>query len=202
MFVGVTLSSGLALLGIPAFALTVPSPELQSVRRSAQSSDFALLLEFFDPANPLAGYQTGEGCSLGGNTATCAGATAPFALLAQVRYVFELARHDLTPAPAPASSATAVGATLISVPSPAPIGCSPSSDTVGVNQTNIIICTEQDYSGPFALTVADPTIASVQQADSASFTFFSVTGLRLGTTTLSLRSQAGVTGSLPITVAQ
>lgn len=193
LFVGLSTSASVALTGFPAFTFAVPDSALQSIRRSPQSGSFNLLLNFFDPGNPAAGYQFAQTCSVSGSTVTCAGGNVLFNLLAQLQYVFELVLQEISPSG---------GVAVFVVPTPAPIVCSPTSDIVGVNQTNIIDCTAQGFGGAFAISVADPTIASVQLADSATFTFFSVTGLRAGTTTLSLRSQPGGTGSVAITVAQ
>jgi hypothetical protein len=193
LFVGLSASANIALAGFPAFNFTVPDSALQSIRRSPQSAGFNLLLNFYDPGNPSAGYQPAETCALSGDTVTCTGGNALFNLLAQLQYVFELALHEIAPSG---------GETVIAVPTPSPIVCNPSSDIVGVNQTNIIDCTAQGYGGVFALSIADPTVASVQQSGSATFTSFSVTGLRAGATTLSLQSKPGGTGSLAITVAQ
>jgi hypothetical protein len=184
--------------------LTVPGYALQSIRRSRQSDDSEFLLDFFDPENLSAGYQPAETCSPDGDTLTCAGGDAAFNLLAQLHYVFELVRHDLTtvPSPVPTSSAAAGGVAVISVPTPSPIVCSPSSDIVGINQTNYIDCTEQGYGGSFSVTVSDPSIASVQPANSLTSTFFSVTGLHAGSTTLTFQSQSGPIVSVLVTVSQ
>ncbi|HTX03201.1 MAG TPA: hypothetical protein VMD07_05930 [Candidatus Acidoferrales bacterium] len=97
---------------------------------------------------------------------------------------------------------SAGGTALIVVPTAAPIVCSPSSILVGVNQTVVIDCTEQGYGGAFTWSVASPAIASVVQSNDLTYTFFNVNGLQAGTTTLSLHSQPGGTGSVAITVAQ
>jgi hypothetical protein len=103
--------------------------------------------------------------------------------------------------PGALAPAAAGGATAIFVPAPAPIVCTPAPVVVGVNGTVVIVCTAPGYAGPFTLSVADPTVASVQQSNALNFTYFNVTGLRAGTTTLSLQSQPGGTGSVAITVA-
>jgi hypothetical protein len=97
--------------------------------------------------------------------------------------------------------ATAGGATAILVPAPAPIDCTPAPVVVGVNGTVVIVCTAPGYAGPFTFAVADPSVALVQQSNALTLTYFDVTGLRAGTTTLSLQSQPGGTGSVAITVA-
>jgi hypothetical protein len=198
VYVGLAVSTNVALAGIPGFIFSVPASALQSVRRSSQSGNFAILLNVFDPAAPSAGFQSGETCSVSGQTVTCTGGSVQFNLVAQLQYVFELAQRNLTPAPTP--SAAAGGTATITVPTPAPIVCSPSSDIVGVNQTNIIACTAQGYGGTFKVAVADPTIVSVALADSSTFDFFNVTGLKAGSTTLTFQSQPGGTGSIAITV--
>lgn len=95
---------------------------------------------------------------------------------------------------------SAGGSTVISIPSAASIVCSPVSVLVGVNQTNVLECVEQGFGGAFTWSVANPSIASVQQSDSLR-TFFNVTGLQSGTTAVSFHSQTGGTGSVTITVA-
>jgi hypothetical protein len=205
VFVGVSVSSNVTLSGIPAFVLTLPNSALQTVRRPQSDDDFELLLDFFDPNNPSLGYQSGGACSLSGNTATCTGNAALFNLLAPLTYVFECKRHNLAPTPSPSPSTSpspAGGTTVIVVPTPAAIVCNPPSVIVAVNGTTIIDCSAQDYGGRFTLTVANPAIASVQQSDSLTFTYFTITGLSAGATTLTLQSQPGGTGSVPITVQQ
>jgi hypothetical protein len=205
VFVGVSVSSNVTLSGIPAFVLTLPNSALQTVRRPQSDDDFELLLDFFDPNNPSLGYQSGGACSLSGNTATCTGNAALFNLLAPLTYVFECKRHNLAPTPSPSPSTSpspAGGTTVIVVPTPAAIVCNPPSVIVAVNGTTIIDCSAQDYGGRFTLTVANPAIASVQQSDSLTFTYFTIPGLSAGATTLTLQSQPGGTGSVPITVQQ
>jgi hypothetical protein len=191
LFVGLSTSANVALAGLPAFNFTGPGSVLQSIRRSPQSGSFNLLLNFFDPGNPSAGYQPAETCSLNGDAVSCTGGNALFNLLAQLKYVFELVLHEISPSS---------GETVIVVPTPAPIVCNSSSVVVGINQTNVIDCSEQGYGGAFSISVADPTIASAQQSNDLTLTYFNVTGLRAGTTTLSLLSKPGGTGSIAITV--
>jgi hypothetical protein len=192
LFIGLTVSANVALAALPAFTFTVPASTSQSVRRATQSITYTDVVDEYDPTNPSAGFQPGETCSIAGSTVTCSGG-AIVTLTGQQSYAFVLEEQQL--------SGSAGGAATIVVPTPAPIVCSPSSDAVGVNQTNFIDCTEPLYGGAFTFSVADPTIATVRQANDLTTTFFSVTGLRAGTTTLSLQSQAGGTGSLTITVA-
>jgi hypothetical protein len=204
-FVALTVSSNVTLAGVPTFNFSVPGSAVQSIRRSPQSDGFDLLLDFFDPTDPSAGYQSGATCSLTGDAASCVGGTALFDLLAQLEYVFELTRHAVAPHSIPTPTATptagtAGGSTVISVPTPAPIICSPTSDITGVGQTNYIECTAQGYVGAFAVALSDPTIASVAQTSSLTYGFLSVTGLRVGTTTLTLQSKPGGTGTVQITV--
>lgn len=189
VFVGVTVASTVPLAVMPAFTFTVPGSVLQSTRRTQQNGNSELSLSFFDPASPAAGYQSGGTCSQNGTTVTCAGSNAPFTLSGQQQYVFELS-----------TSPASAGATVISVPTPAPIVCSPSSVAVLVNGTVVIDCTEQNYGGAFTLSLSSPNVASVQQSDNLTYAFFNVVGLQGGTTTLTLRSQPGGTGSVAITV--
>jgi hypothetical protein len=206
VFVGLSVSSNVTLSGIPALVLRIPDSELQNIRRAQSDDDFDLLLDFFDPNNPSAGYQSGGACSLNGDTATCTGSSnALFNLLASLQYIFECKRHNHVPTPSPSPTATgspAGGTTVIVVPTPAAIVCSPSSVVVAVKGTAIIDCTAQGYGGKFTATVANPAIASVQQSDSLTFTYFTVTGLSAGTTTITFRSQPGGSGSVSITVEQ
>lgn len=199
-FVGLDVSAAVALAGIPAFVFTVPGSVLQSAQRSPQSSDFSLLLDFFDPGNPSAGYQPAETCSLSGVTVTCSGGNALFNLLAKLLYVFRLKRHDL-PTPTPTASAASGGTATITVPTPAPIACQPTTVATAVGATVVLDCTEPAYGGAFAIAITDPTIASVAQSDDVTYTFFNVTGLRAGTTTLSLQSRPGATISVQIKVS-
>jgi hypothetical protein len=200
-FVGLAMSSDVGLAGMPAFAFVAPDSVLQNIgRRPPQTGDASLLLAFFDPDNPSAGYQFDVTCTLNGVTIICNGTNTPFNLLAFLQYVFELKQHH-GPPPTPAPGPSGGGTTVITVPTPAPIVCSPSPDGVAVGQSNVIDCTESGYGGAFTWSVADPAIASVQLSDNLTFTFFTVTGLAPGTTTLTLHSQPGGTGSLSITVA-
>jgi Flp pilus assembly secretin CpaC len=60
-------------------------------------------------------------------------------------------------------------------------------------------CTAAGFSGPIARTIADPTIASVVLAP-GTLTLFYVSGLRIGTTSVTFKSQAGGTGQTVIVV--
>lgn len=201
VYVGLTSGVNVALSAPPAFTFTAPETALESSRRATQSGTVSLHLVLFDPAHVPPSYQDIETCTPSGTTVTCSGGTAALNLVAQEQYVFALTEHAIGATPTPAPSAAAGGSSVIDVPAAAPITCSPPSDIVGVNQTNIVACTEPGYAGPFTIDVADPTIASVQLANDLTFTYFSVTGLRAGTTTLTLQSQSGITASLTITVA-
>ncbi len=113
---------------------------------------------------------------------------------------FTRARPAPAPIPSPTSSAATGGGTIvIGVPTPSPVLCSPAPVTVAVNQRTVVDCTAQNYSGPFTSAVGDPTIASVQLTG-GTFTFFYVSGLKAGTTTLSLAYPPSGTGSVDITV--
>jgi hypothetical protein len=72
---------------------------------------------------------------------------------------------------------------------------------VAVGQRVVTTCAEQGYIGAFTVTVANPTIASVEQFNAQQFTLFNVTGLKAGTTTFSLEAQGGGTGSDTIVVS-
>jgi hypothetical protein len=85
------------------------------------------------------------------------------------------------------------------VPTNAPVICSPSPVVVAVAQRTVVNCTEQGFEGPIVFTLSDPTVASVQSA-SGTYTFFYVSGLKKGTTTLSLGTGNGVLGKDTIIV--
>jgi len=201
VFVGIVTGTNVALTTVPAFTFAVPDAALESIRRLPQSGTVTLHLKLFDPVTESAGYQTVETCTPIGTTVTCTGGTTAFNLAAQEQYVFALTESAIVAAPTATPSAAAGGAAVISIPTAAPIACNPTADIVGVDQTNIVACTEPGYAGPFTIAVADPTIASVQLANDLTYTYFSITGLRAGTTTLTLTSQPGITASLTITVA-
>jgi hypothetical protein len=208
LFVELLLSSTVMFAGTPAFTFTVPADALQSLRRAPQAGSATLVLTMYDPGDAVAGYQFAAPCSLTANTATCASGTVPFTAVAGTQYVFELARAaaagaspSASPSPAPSAQSTAGnGAFSIVVPTPAPIVCAPSPVVVFLGYTADVDCTEPDYGGPLITTIAAPSIASVRQADPQSFSFLSVTGLAIGSTTLSLQSLSGGTGTVTITV--
>jgi Flp pilus assembly secretin CpaC len=78
--------------------------------------------------------------------------------------------------------------------------CTPTNVSLSIGQRIVIGCTAQGYSGPIALTVADPTVASVVLAE-GTLTLFYITGLRSGTTTASFfRSQSETTAQVVIVV--
>jgi len=103
-----------------------------------------------------------------------------------------------TPSPTPSGAG---GGITIVVPSPSPILCTPGPTLVTVGQHVVIDCTAQGYSGSFTWRVANPAIASVAQFNNETFTFFVVTGLQAGTTTLTLASAPQGTGSDTIVVS-
>jgi hypothetical protein len=197
IFIGFSVPSNIALAGFPAFTFTVPSAALQSLRRSPQSGDFNVLLNFFDPGNAAAGYQTGQPCAVSGVTITCTGGSALFNLLAQLQYVFELVLRATGPIATPPGA----GAVTIVIPTPSPVLCAPAPVAVTVGQTAVITCNSQDTAGPFSIAVANPAIASAQQFNAQDLNVFKVTGVAPGTTTLSLQSVPGGTGSVAIVVA-
>jgi hypothetical protein len=104
-----------------------------------------------------------------------------------------------TPTQTPSPSPTSTGVIVIVVPTPAPVVCSPAPVTIHVAQQTVISCTEQGYIGPFTFTVAAPSIATVQLAP-GTFTLFYVSGVSLGTTSLSLTSGSGGVGQESINV--
>jgi hypothetical protein len=105
------------------------------------------------------------------------------------------------PSPTPTATGAASGGIIIIVPTPSPVLCSPAPVLVSVGQKVAFDCTAQGYTGPFTWMVADPTIASVQQFNNETFTVFTVTGLKAGTTALSLQSAPAGTGSETIVVS-
>jgi hypothetical protein len=96
-------------------------------------------------------------------------------------------------------SPSAGGIAVITIPTPAPLVCSPASVTVPVSQTAVINCTSQTYFGPFTWSLSDPSVASVQLA-TGTYTFFYINGVATGTTTLSLQFPDNGGGSVAITV--
>jgi hypothetical protein len=103
--------------------------------------------------------------------------------------------------PTPAPTPTPAGGIIIVVPTPAPVVCTPAPVSVAVGQQVVVTCTAAGYVGPFTWMVADPTIATVQQFNGETFTVFTATGLKAGSTTLSLESAPGGTGSDTIVVS-
>jgi hypothetical protein len=106
-----------------------------------------------------------------------------------------------TPAPTPTASGNGGGTVVITVPTPSPILCTPTPIAVAVGQEVTIDCTASDYGGAFTWTVTNQGIASVQQFNSDTFTYFKVMGLSSGTTTVAFQSPIGNTGSFLITVS-
>jgi hypothetical protein len=187
-------SGGLSMNG-GTLTLTVPNAPIDAY----PSYYFAV----YDPTEPGLGWQADYG-----GQATISGSKLTFTLpptifVAAETYgfaVFGLSPLAAPPTPVPTAS-PASGTAVIVVPTPAAVVCSPSPVAVDVGQTALLDCTAQEYAGPFAIVVADPTIALVQQSNSSTFTYFNVTGLKVGTTMLSLQSLPGGTGSVTITVA-
>jgi len=103
------------------------------------------------------------------------------------------------PTATPTGGGGSGGIVIIPVPTPAPVICSPSPVAVSVNQSVAVNCAAAHYGGPYTFTVANPTIASVTQAN-GSFTNYFVTGLRSGTTTLTLHYGSSGVGSVAIDV--
>jgi hypothetical protein len=110
-------------------------------------------------------------------------------------------RPTTVSSPTPIPTTGAGGGITIDVPTPSPVVCSPAPVSVAVGQNALVDCTAQGYIGSFTWSVADPTIVSVQQFNNETFTFFTITGLKAGTTTFSLQSQPGGTGSDTIVVS-
>lgn|GEM_PF-3787121 len=112
--------------------------------------------------------------------------------------LFSGAQTRLQPTPGPTSSGPG-GQIVISVPTPAPVVCTPSPVSIPVGQRTVIQCSAQNYNGPLSFSVADPATALVMPA-TGTYTFFYVAGLAVGTTTVTFQSQPGGTGSEQITV--
>jgi len=104
-----------------------------------------------------------------------------------------------TPTPSPNPSPTSTGGIVIVVPSPPPVLCTPAPVVIAVAQQTVISCAQQGYIGPLTFTVANPAIASVKLA-AGTFTLFYVTGVSVGTTSLSLESSSGGVGQTTIQV--
>jgi hypothetical protein len=102
------------------------------------------------------------------------------------------------PTPGPTGSSPG-GQIVISVPTPAPVVCTPSPVSIPVGQRMVIECSAQNYSGPLSFSIADPATAVVTLA-TGTYTFFYVAGLAVGTTTVTFQSQPGGTGSEQIIV--
>jgi hypothetical protein len=220
IYVEIYSSATMTLPTAPSFTIAIPSDDVFA------GADYYLALN--DPTRPSLGWQYGfEGpATVTDGTLAFAPNPAPFTVAADLSYYFALyviphgsaqptaapsvapmsvptqAPPTIPPTPGPSPSPTAGGnVVVIVIPTPSPVLCTPAPVAVAVGQTAVVDCTAQGYGGPFTWTVADPTIASVQQYNSETFTYFTVTGLAAGTTTLSLRSQPGGTGSLSITVS-
>lgn len=201
----VTLPTGLA------FVIKVPAADI------LPHVDY--YLAFYDPTNPQFGLQLGFAgpATVSGSTLTFASSTSNLTLIGGVTYIFVLYAVSVavptpspvptfspTPKPSPTATATAPpasGSISIAIPTPAPVVCTPAPVTVPLGESALLECTAQDYSGPFTLTVANPAIASVQQVNPQTLTFFHVNGLAVGSTTLSLLTLTGGTGSVAITVS-
>jgi uncharacterized protein YjdB len=106
-----------------------------------------------------------------------------------VHYVFALGK--------PAASA---GDVIVTVPTPAPVSCSPATVTVLLDQTAVIVCNEAGYGGAFTATSADPSIATIAQSNTLTYDYFTVSGIAAGSTTLTLQSAAGPTTAVAVTV--
>jgi hypothetical protein len=108
------------------------------------------------------------------------------------------------PTPTAKPSPNAGGLVNVPVPTPAPILCSPSPVTIVVNQRIALACAAAKYIGPMTAIVADPTIASATLASTSPLSsplYFWVTGLKSGTTTLTLTYGAKGNGSVTIDVS-
>ena len=115
------------------------------------------------------------------------------------------ATSNSSPSPSPSAAPTASapansgGQLVVSIPTPAPVVCSPAPVSVPVGQTVVIDCTSLGYSGAFTTALGNPAVAAVALA-SGTYTFFYVSGLQPGSTTLTLTFAAGGAGSEAITV--
>ena len=77
--------------------------------------------------------------------------------------------------------------------------CSPSPVSVPVGQNVIVSCSAAHYGGAIHFSVVDPTIATVTQQNPA-YAFYTITGVKAGSTTLLLSYPPGGAGSVAITV--
>jgi hypothetical protein len=208
----------IVLPSAPGFSIVIPAADVFS------GANYYIAL--YDPTLPSLGWQYGfEGPATPTNDALAFAANpAPFTLQGSVVYYFDLyviPQRSAQPTPAPSALPTSVpsqspppiptpmptatpaegGTIVIVVPTPAPVLCTPSQVVVAVGKTVLMNCAAAGYIGAFTWTVADPTIASVQLYNSETQVYFNVTGLKAGSTTLSLQSQPGGTGSVTIDVS-
>ncbi len=208
----------LVLPAAPAFTIAIPSANV--------FPNTNYYLACYDPSRPNLGWQYGfEGPgSVSGTTVTFASNANPFTFHEEVSYYFALfviPQNSVQPTPAPPVAPTSVptqspppvttsptpaptpggGVIVIIIPTPSPVLCTPSPVDVAIGETVQMTCTANEYSGPFTLTIADPTIATVHQVTEQQYTSFDVTGLAAGTTTLKLQTRSGGSGSVTIVVS-
>ncbi len=187
-YVGVVVSSQLALESTPAFTFTLPATVTASNQR-ARLSGAPLQIDIFDPTTS-AGYQAGAACTQSGTAVTCPGSNTPTTLAAHVHYAFALGERGASG-----------GDLTVTVPTPAPVACSPATVTVLLDQTAVIVCGEVGYGGAFSATSANPSIATISQSNNLTYDYFTVTGVAAGSTTVTLQSAAGPTTAVTVTVA-
>ncbi len=215
LYLGIYSDTTISLPAAPAFTILVPATSV--------FADANYYLALYDPTRSSAGWLYGfEGPAVvTGTTVTFASNPCPFTFAEkQPSYyfaLFVLPQNSVQPTPQPSEPAcqpmqspppvtpsptpNGGGNIVINIPTPSPVLCTPSSIDLEVGKTFQMSCTENEYSGPFALTVADPTIASAHQVTEQQYTSFVVTGLAVGTTTLSLQAKNGGTGSVMIVVS-
>ncbi|MGB6986174.1 MAG: hypothetical protein WBD74_09410 [Candidatus Aquilonibacter sp.] len=105
-----------------------------------------------------------------------------------------------TSSPSVEPSGEGGGTVGFTIPTPAPVACTPAPVAIAVGQSVNINCSAPDYIGPFTWSIANPAIASIEP-NSQAFTYFSVTGRNTGTTMFLLQDQLGGSGSDTITVS-
>jgi hypothetical protein len=93
------------------------------------------------------------------------------------------------------------GVVVLRVPPSAPEECSPSGITLAVGQSAVALCRSANYGGPISASATDPAIALVRTSEGARLPrYFYVTGLKPGTTTISVSYPRGPTTQYRINV--
>lgn len=171
LFVEIVSSQTIVLPAAPSFIIEIPA--------AGVFADVYYYLALHDPAQPDLGWQYAfEGpAALANATLTFAPDPAPFTFAAGLPYFFVLYAIPqtsvqptsapssvpmTTPSPGPLTTPNSPSLRIgITVPTPAPIVCSPSPIVVTVGQTIAAACSEAGYGGAFQFAFADPAIATI-----------------------------------------